>query len=130
MSARYAKTVVISHMKNPGDKAVKADFFMIIPDSAFISNLSMIIGGQEYVSEVKKAEEAAQEFDKAVSDGFNTAIVSKPSQSRSMGRCVAGPEAEMKICCFGETEPAPMTASPPSGQSRMCSGTGAAPHAE
>ena len=61
MSARYAKTVVISHMKNPGDKAVKADFFMIIPDSAFISNLSMIIGGQEYVSEVKKAEEAAPE---------------------------------------------------------------------
>ena len=73
-------------MKNPGSEPVKADFFMIIPDSAFISNLSMIIDGQEFVSEVKRADEAAEEFDKAVTDGWNSAIVSKPSQSRNTNR--------------------------------------------
>ena len=37
-----------------------------------------------------------------------------------MGRCVAGPEPEMKICSLGFTWP-PMKAKPPSGHSKMWS---------
>ena len=40
---RYARTQVVSHFKNPGTAPNKAKFTMVIPDSAFISNFSMII---------------------------------------------------------------------------------------
>ena len=51
---RFARTEVVSHIKNHGTVADKADFTMVIPDSAFISNFSMIIREVEYVAEVMK----------------------------------------------------------------------------
>ena len=55
---RYATTHVVSHVKNPGTAPNNADFTIILPDSAFISNFSMIIKDVEYVAEVKEKEEA------------------------------------------------------------------------
>ena len=58
-----------SYIKNPGSVAQEAEFVLAIPDSAFISNLSMIIKGEEYVSEVKEAKEAEDIYENALTYG-------------------------------------------------------------
>ena len=50
---RYSRTEVMAYYKNPGTKANKAVFNMVIPQSAFISNFSMIINDEEFLAEVK-----------------------------------------------------------------------------
>merc|ERR1719347_1001028 len=74
---RYARTQVTSHIKNPGTAPNQADFTMVLPDSAFISNFSMIIRDIEYVAQVKEKEEAKSTFDEAVSLGKGAAIINK-----------------------------------------------------
>ena len=81
---RYARTKVFSHFKNPGTAPNKAKFTMVIPDSAFISNFSMIIKEVEYVAEVKEKEEAKQTFDEAVSTGRGADIVSKDTRDANI----------------------------------------------
>merc|ERR1712119_229882 len=55
---RYSRTEVMAYYKNPGIKSNKAVFNMVIPQSAFISNFSMIIKDEEFTAEVKEKEEA------------------------------------------------------------------------
>merc|ERR1719228_1186442 len=74
---RYARTQVKSHIKNPGTAPNQADFTMVLPDSAFISNFSMIIRDVEYVAQVKEKEEAKATFDEAVSLGRGAGIINK-----------------------------------------------------
>merc|ERR1719445_1575965 len=74
---RYARTQVTSHIKNPGTAPNQADFTMVLPDSAFISNFSMIIRDVEYVAQVKEKEEAKATFDEAVSLGRGAGIINK-----------------------------------------------------
>ena len=74
---RYAITTVTSQVKNPGTEARRAEFSMIIPDTAFISNMSMVIKGEEYVSSVQEKKEAQATFDEAISKGFAAGLVSK-----------------------------------------------------
>jgi len=81
---RYARTHVVSHVKNPGSAPNNADFTIILPDSAFISNFSMIIKEVEYVAEVKEKEEAKKTFDEAVSDGKGAGIVSKDARDANL----------------------------------------------
>merc|ERR1719367_2342165 len=83
---RYARTVVTSHVKNPDTKAQKADFSMIIPDTAFISNMSMIIKNKTFVSEVKDKDEAKDTFEEAVQGGYAASLVSKSSTSRDSNK--------------------------------------------
>ena len=58
---RYARTVVESKVVNPASEAQMADFAMTIPDSAFIRNFSMEIGGEEHVARVEEKEKAEAE---------------------------------------------------------------------
>merc|ERR1712038_1697059 len=74
---RYAVTTVTSLVKNPGTEARRAEFSMIIPDTAFISNMSMVIKGEEYVSSVQEKKEAQATFDEAISKGFAAGLVSE-----------------------------------------------------
>merc|ERR1719228_2122964 len=74
---RYARTQVTSHIKNPGTAPNQADFTMVLPDSAFISNFSMIIRDVEYVAQVKEKEEAKATFHEAVSLGRGAGIINK-----------------------------------------------------
>merc|ERR1711874_736534 len=66
---RYAITTVTSYIKNPGTEAKKADFSMTIPDTAFISNMSMTIKEKEYVSEVKEKAEPRKNLRRQLSMG-------------------------------------------------------------
>ena len=83
---RYARTVVTSHVKNPDTEAQKADFSMILPDTAFISNMSMIIKNKTFVSEVKDKDEAKDTFEEAVQGGYAASLVSKSSTSRDSNK--------------------------------------------
>merc|ERR1712038_421302 len=74
---RYAVTTVTSQVKNPGTEARRAECSMIIPDTAFISNMSMVIKGEEYVSSIQEKKEAQATFDEAISKGFAAGLVSK-----------------------------------------------------
>eukprot|EP00092_Neocalanus_flemingeri_P031159 GFUD01033850.1.p1 GENE.GFUD01033850.1~~GFUD01033850.1.p1 ORF type:complete len:834 (-),score=234.91 GFUD01033850.1:1233-3734(-) len=94
---RYARTQVVSHVKNPGTAPNKADFTVVIPDSAFISNFSMIIKGVEYVAEVKEKEEAKKDFDEAVSDGRGAGIVSKETRDANIFTVATNIEPGQKV---------------------------------
>eukprot|EP00090_Calanus_glacialis_P003392 TRINITY_DN12511_c0_g1_i1.p1 TRINITY_DN12511_c0_g1~~TRINITY_DN12511_c0_g1_i1.p1 ORF type:complete len:876 (+),score=214.06 TRINITY_DN12511_c0_g1_i1:35-2662(+) len=81
---RYTRTQVVTHFKNPGTAPNKATFTIVIPDSAFISNFSMIIKEVEFVAEVKEKEEAKQTFDEAVSTGRGAGIISKDTRDANI----------------------------------------------
>ncbi|CAG0886870.1 unnamed protein product [Cyprideis torosa] len=66
---RYAVSKVTSQVANPARSPQEVSFTLTIPETAFISNFSMVVGGKEYVGYVKKKEEAKEEYDKAVSAG-------------------------------------------------------------
>jgi len=94
---RYAITTVTSYVKNPGTKAKKAEFSMTIPDTAFISNMSMIIKDKEYESEVKGKEEAREKFKEAVASGDGAGLVSKVSRDSNLFSVDANVEPGDKV---------------------------------
>merc|ERR1711892_650762 len=94
---RYARTEVINEIKNPGTAPNKADFTMVIPDSAFISNFSMIIKGVEYVAEVKGKDDAKKTFDEAVSSGKGAGIVSKDTRDSNIFTVTSNIEPGEKV---------------------------------
>ena len=94
---RYAITTVTSYVKNPGTEAKKAEFSMTIPDTAFISNMSMIIKDKEYVSEVKGKEEAKEKFEEAVASGDGAGLVSKVSRDSNLFSVDANVEPGDKV---------------------------------
>ena len=71
---RYARTVVTSYMKNPYTQAQTAEFSMEIPESAFISNMSMIIRDKEYVAKVEEKSKARSKYLEAVEMGFGAGM--------------------------------------------------------
>merc|ERR1719167_434287 len=94
---RYATTEVEAHMKNPGTLSNEADFRLVLPDSAFISNFSMIIAGVEYVAEVKEKEEARNIFDEALEDGRGAGIVLKSLREANVFKVSTNIEAGSKV---------------------------------
>merc|ERR1719220_1148576 len=72
---RYAKTVAESVVRNPDTVAQLANFFVVIPDSAFISAFSMEIDGEEYKARVEEKEEAEKAFEKALTRGRTAGLV-------------------------------------------------------
>ncbi len=72
---RYARTVVQSYVENPASRAQMVTFSVVIPDTAFVSNFSMIIDNKEFVAEVKKKDEAQETFDNAVEAGRGAGLV-------------------------------------------------------
>nr|XP_023015428.1 inter-alpha-trypsin inhibitor heavy chain H4-like isoform X6 [Leptinotarsa decemlineata] len=69
VSNRFAKTLVISKVRNPDTKAKEATFTVVLPEKAFISEFVMEIGGKSYKAYVKEKEEAKQDYDRAVASG-------------------------------------------------------------
>merc|ERR1711892_1539877 len=94
---RYARTEVFNNIKNPGTAPNKADFTMVIPDSAFISNFSMVIKGVEYVAEVKGKEDAKKTFDEAVSSGKGAGIVGKNTRDSNIFTVTSNIEPGEKV---------------------------------
>ncbi len=81
---RYARTRVESYVKNPASAAQKVAFSLVMPNSAFVSNFSMLIGEIEYVAEVKEKEEAQETFDKAVDEGRGAGLVNQDTRDANL----------------------------------------------
>ena len=54
---------------NPSMNSQEVTFTAIIPNSAFISNFSMVFDGVEYVATVAAKEEAKRVYEEAVTAG-------------------------------------------------------------
>merc|ERR1712112_234686 len=74
---RYARTVMEAHIKNPDIAPQLATFAVVIPESAFISNFSMVLDGREFVARVEEKEKAKETFDEAVTNGLGAGLVSQ-----------------------------------------------------
>ncbi|XP_046677018.1 inter-alpha-trypsin inhibitor heavy chain H3-like isoform X2 [Homalodisca vitripennis] len=66
---RYATTLVYSRVVNPSDQAGEAVFYVILPETAFISEFLMEVKDEVYKAHVKKKDEAKTEYDEAVQAG-------------------------------------------------------------
>ena len=60
---RYAITKVEAVVKNKNDFESEVFFDLFIPKSAFVSNFSMIVKGQEYVAKVETKEKAKETYE-------------------------------------------------------------------
>ncbi|XP_065334844.1 inter-alpha-trypsin inhibitor heavy chain H4-like [Cloeon dipterum] len=67
--ARYAKTFVTSKVVNPSDKAQEVVYQMTIPETAFISNFTMLLDDELMKGQVKERTEAKHEYHAAKESG-------------------------------------------------------------
>ena len=94
---RYSRTEVLAYYKNPGTKSNKAVFNMVVPQSAFISNFSMITKGEEFVAEVKEKEEARKVYEDALSTGAGAGLISKNTRNANTFSVDVNLEAGAKV---------------------------------
>ncbi|KAK8398007.1 hypothetical protein O3P69_003721 [Scylla paramamosain] len=84
--SRYAVTTVTCKIRNPTLDSREAAFTFLLPVNAFISNLTIEAGGKNYTSLVREKEEARRTYEKAKSQGRNTAIVHQKERETSKFR--------------------------------------------
>ena len=80
---RYAKTVVETSIKNPSTtKAQEVFFNMVLPDSAFTSNFTIKLAGDDtlYVADVAEKDDAKETYDDAVQQGQSVGLVNKDTR--------------------------------------------------
>merc|ERR1712038_678730 len=94
---RYAKTVAESYVKNPNAVAGEVAFELVLPDTAFVSNFSMLIEGVEYVAEVDEKEEAQETYDREVVAGNNAGIVNQDTRDANLIRVSVNIAAHGKV---------------------------------
>jgi len=84
--SRFANTLVTSVMENKSPNNKEAKFTVQLPQTAFISNFSMVVDGKLYIGVVKERNAAREEYEKAKNKSLNTGLVSqKPSESPVRG---------------------------------------------
>ena len=65
VSSRFVQTCVESTITNPGSENREATFLVQMPDSAFISNFTMVIDDDVYVGKVKEKAKAEEDYKEA-----------------------------------------------------------------
>ena len=83
-------------MVNPGSTAQEIMFSMILPETAFISNFSMIQNGAETVAKVMEKQEAIDEYNEAKRIGISSGLVKKERYSNRFSMS-ANVEARAKV---------------------------------
>jgi len=94
---RYARIVMEAHIKNPDIAPQLATFAVVIPESAFISNFSMVLDGREFVARVEEKEKAKETFDEAVQNGLGAGLVSQDVRDSNRFIVSANVESGHKI---------------------------------
>jgi len=94
---RYAKTVAESYVKNPNVVAGEVTFELVLPDTAFVSNFSMLIDGMEYVAKVDEKEEAQETYNREVTAGNNAGIVNQDTRDANLIRVSVNVAAQGKV---------------------------------
>jgi hypothetical protein len=73
---RYAHTTIEADMKNPSSKAREVTFSVILPDSAFVSNFSMILrDNEELVAKVMEKKKAKDVYKEALQQDGTAGLV-------------------------------------------------------
>lgn len=85
ISSRFANTLVTSTMENNSSRSKEARFAVHLPETAFISNFSMVVDGNVYVGMVKEKSVATAEYSKAKNNSLNTGLVSQSSKGSIRG---------------------------------------------
>ncbi|XP_069824043.1 inter-alpha-trypsin inhibitor heavy chain H3-like [Dendropsophus ebraccatus] len=75
VTSRFAHNVITSRAVNKANMSKEAIFDVDLPNSAFITNFSMIIDGEIYPGVIKEKEAAKKQYDKAVSRGQTAGLV-------------------------------------------------------
>ena len=96
VSLRYAQTRVESEMENPESSAQEITFSMLLPETAFISNFSIIQNGAETVAKVMEKQEALDEYNEAKRIGISSGLVKKERYSNRFSMS-ANVEARAKV---------------------------------
>ncbi|MCX9084262.1 MAG: VIT and VWA domain-containing protein [Candidatus Methanoperedens sp.] len=77
----YAVTTVEEKLTNQLDGPVDDQFKFLIPEEAFISGLSIIIDGKEYIADVLPKQEAQKKFEEASSQGRSAGLLESKNKN-------------------------------------------------
>ena len=84
ISSRFANTLVTSTLENKSPENQEAKFIVQIPETAFISNFSMVVNGKHYIGKVKEKNAARNEYEKAKNESRNTGLVSYSESEQAL----------------------------------------------
>ncbi|XP_018412676.1 PREDICTED: inter-alpha-trypsin inhibitor heavy chain H3-like [Nanorana parkeri] len=83
VTSRFAHNVIKSRAVNHANRSQEAFFNVDLPKTAFITNFTMTIDGEEYPGIIKKKEVARKEYETAVSRGQTAGLVSASSDRKT-----------------------------------------------
>ncbi|XP_033645563.1 inter-alpha-trypsin inhibitor heavy chain H3-like isoform X2 [Asterias rubens] len=83
VTARFAKTVVTSHVVNPANQSQEVNFYSELPDEAFISGFLIEVDGNVYYSTVDEKEKAQKAYDDAKKRGQTAGQVKQTSEKKN-----------------------------------------------
>ena len=84
ISSRFANTLVTSTLENRSPHNVEAKFVVQLPETAFISDFSMVVNGKHYIGKVKEKNAAKKEFEKAKKENKSTGLVSSTESDQAV----------------------------------------------
>ncbi|VVC40295.1 Hypothetical protein CINCED_3A001874 [Cinara cedri] len=94
---RYAQTVVSSRVANKGNTSKEVQFYVTLPESAFVSKFLMEINEKTYQAYVKEKKEAKEEYIAAVNSGQTAAHVEQHTRDSNKFTVSVNVEAESKV---------------------------------
>jgi Ca-activated chloride channel family protein len=71
----YVTTEIHEKFKNPNDYAIDETFTFQIPEKAFISNFSLVIGNDTYFAKIVSKDVGEQKYQDAVVNGSDAGLV-------------------------------------------------------
>ncbi|XP_043842774.1 inter-alpha-trypsin inhibitor heavy chain H4-like isoform X2 [Dromiciops gliroides] len=75
ITSRFAHTTITSHVVNKAEQAQEVTFQVEMPQTAFITNFSMIVDGVIYPAEMQEKAAAEERFLSAVAEGQSARII-------------------------------------------------------
>ncbi|XP_021364806.1 inter-alpha-trypsin inhibitor heavy chain H3-like isoform X1 [Mizuhopecten yessoensis] len=94
---RFATTIVTSKIANRDVEAHQTTFKVTLPNEAFITNFTLTVGNNTFIGDVKRKEEARQEYETAVSQGRTAAHISLRPRETNMFNIDVNVAAEQKL---------------------------------
>ena len=82
--SRFANTLVTSTLENKSPKNQETKFVVQLPETAFISNFSMVVNGKHYIGRVKEKNAAKVEYETAKNKSQTTGLVSSSGSEQAV----------------------------------------------
>lgn len=82
VSNRFARTEILSKMRNPSASSKETTFLVVLPAAAFITGFTMEIQGKNYTALVEEKAKAIETYSRAVARGTSAAYVAVRDANR------------------------------------------------